>query len=128
KSDAHNWCMLEMWVSDRWCLELRKRRKGNCELISARFVSGSCGLLYLKFGTNQRFDLRPDFRIAFDVHMFFGEDALLPRIAFAAQRRVFVTDRLIAKNFGFFGIFGLNQLSAVEKSIGLKEINGLGDI
>src|SRR5882724_12611150 len=73
-----------------------KKKEGKYELISVRFVLMRLNLYLRQLRTNQRFNLRPHLRITFDVHVFSCENALVPRIAFAGKRSVFIADRPIA--------------------------------
>ncbi len=79
-------------------------------------------------GANQRFDLIPDLRIAFDLSVSLHEDPRVPREIRAIVGACRIAEPVIAENLRAAGVGCANFSLAVKKPIQLIEICGLGDL
>ena len=77
---------------------------------------------------DERFNLAPNGGIALDLNVGLHEKAVPPRILAASERFCFVVGAEVAEDASALGIGGANLGLAVQHSIELKKIDGLGDI
>ena len=77
---------------------------------------------------DQRFDLVPDFGIAFNFGVRSGEEQVVPGIPAAVHRNSLISQAEIAKNLGAAGIGGGDLGAAVDKSVGLVEVHSLANV
>ena len=77
---------------------------------------------------DQVFDLRPEVRVAFALHMAGSDDTVPPGSFGALHRSFLVVDQVVAKNFSFAGIDRFDLPPAMDNAFGLIEVRGLGDV
>ena len=78
--------------------------------------------------TDERFDLVPYGGIALDLNVGLHEQAIPPGILAATERFCFVVGAEVAEDPSALGISGANLGLAVQHTIELIKIDGLGDI
>jgi hypothetical protein len=77
---------------------------------------------------DQVFDSRPEFRIAFALHVAGGEKAVGPGSFGAFDRLLAVVGQVVAQDFSFGGVGGGDARASMDDSVGLIKIDGCRDI
>lgn len=77
---------------------------------------------------NHGFNFRPEVRIALALHVAGGNQAIKPGSCRAIDRMLAVIDQVISEDFGSVRIGGENAAAAVNKAVGLIEVDGLMDV
>lgn len=74
------------------------------------------------------FDLGPETRVAFTLHVAGSEEAIGPGSLGTVDGVLAVIDEIVSQDFGLFGICGDDLTAAVDETVGLVEVDGLRDV